>query len=327
MKTFYWLVKREFWEHRGGFLWAPLITAAVIVVLNIMSIIAGEVVGGRHWSITLIWQKLDTASPEDMRQLASVLDFSALVPTMIVSIVLFFVLLGYCMKTLSNDRADRSILFWKSLPVSDTATVLSKAFSAVIVAPVIATAVGIISVFAMLLPLAITATFHGASFSEVMWGLPHIGNLMYVAGGLLPVYIIWMLPSVGWLLLCSAWTRGKTMRWAVLLPIAVGAVISWLSLMGPLAGAASWYWRHVVLRILLGILPGSWTWSTGGNDIPLLIIHSGHSMEVDGFSNFFSNIISSQYPLLGTPDFLWGILAGFVMIGIAVWLRRWRTEL
>jgi len=33
MKTFYWLVKREFWEHKGGFFWAPVISGIVFLEL------------------------------------------------------------------------------------------------------------------------------------------------------------------------------------------------------------------------------------------------------------------------------------------------------
>ncbi|HET7299436.1 MAG TPA: hypothetical protein VFJ01_02185, partial [Oleiagrimonas sp.] len=94
MNNFYWLVKREYWEHRGGFLWAPAITAGVVVLLNIMSLIAAEFAGGHHWNVTLIWQKLATASPEDLRQLSAILDVTAMMPAMIVGIVLFFVLFG-----------------------------------------------------------------------------------------------------------------------------------------------------------------------------------------------------------------------------------------
>ena len=39
MKTLYWLVKREFWEHRGSFVWAPIITGGVVLLLTLMSII------------------------------------------------------------------------------------------------------------------------------------------------------------------------------------------------------------------------------------------------------------------------------------------------
>ena len=39
----------------------------------------------------------------------------------------FLVGVFYCLDALHGERRDRSILFWKSLPVSDLTTVLAKA--------------------------------------------------------------------------------------------------------------------------------------------------------------------------------------------------------
>ena len=47
MKTFYWLVKREFWEHRGSFLWAPIITGAILLTLNLLGIVTAEIFTNR----------------------------------------------------------------------------------------------------------------------------------------------------------------------------------------------------------------------------------------------------------------------------------------
>ena len=57
--------------------------------------------------------------------------------------MLGFVVFFYCLGSLYDERKDRSVLFWKSLPVSDRDTVLSKALSALVVAPTLAIAVGI----------------------------------------------------------------------------------------------------------------------------------------------------------------------------------------
>lgn len=332
MKTFYWLVKREFWEHRGSFLWTPVITTGVVLVINILSVIAGEVIGGRHFDTGMMWQQLATANPEDISKVGALLDLSALLPCIIVSVVLFFVLYGYCMKSLSSDRADRSILFWKSLPVSDLSTVLSKVFSAVIVAPVIAVIVSILGAIGMLLIFGINGAIHGVGFGEVVWGLAHPGRIITSMAGLLPIYMIWMLPCVGWLMLCSAWSKGKVARWAIALPIGVGVIITWLGAMTnwfgshtPLGGATDWFWKHIVLRILVSLFPGSWAGSM--HDMATIEYSSGSGWHTSSFAGDLLSNVGQQYHLLLTPQFLWGILAGAVMIAIAIWLRRWRTEL
>ncbi len=326
MKTFYWLVKREFWEHRGSFLWTPVITAAVVLILNIMGLVAGEIIGGRHFVDGAFWHQINHASPHDLQQAGTLLDVMALMPMGIITIVLFFVLFKYCMHNLSDDRSDRSILFWKSLPVSDLSTVLSKVFSAVVLAPVIAAVIGTISIFLMLLIYAVNAAFHGIDFGLVMWTLPHPGRMIASSWGLLPIYMIWMLPSVGWLMMCSAWASGKVARWAIALPIGLGAVISWFGLMGTLSQFTGWFWEHVALRIVFGIFPGSWIGNM--DELPRIEINGDSSgLHFQSFAGQLMNNVGQQYHLLLTPEFLWGILAGAVMIGIAAWLRRWRTEL
>ncbi len=327
MNTFYWLVKREFWENRGSFLWTPVITASVVVVLNILLVIAGETIGARHMSSSRIWEKLATASPGDLKEAGTLLDVTAAMPMGIIGIVLFFVLIGYCMRNLSRDRADRSILFWKSLPVSDLATVLSKVFSAVVVAPVIATVIGSIGYLLMLLVYAVNASFHGVSFGMVMWTLPHHGRMFAAMWGMLPIYMIWMLPSVGWLMMCSAWSSGKVARWAVALPVAVGVVLTWMGAVGGTFNMVTgWIWKYGVLRLIFGILPGSWLGNL--HDLPRLSITSDASgMHFQPFAGKLLENVGRQYHLLLTPEFLWGILAGAVMIAVATWLRHWRTEL
>ena len=47
MNTYKWLLKREFWEHKGGFFWAPIVAGAIFLVLSLMGIGAGELAARR----------------------------------------------------------------------------------------------------------------------------------------------------------------------------------------------------------------------------------------------------------------------------------------
>ncbi len=331
MNTFYWLVKREFWEHRGSFLWTPVITTAVIVALNIMVIIFGLVAGGRHGT-HLMWQQLAAANPDDIKKVSALLDVAALMPFVVASIVLFFVLFGYCMKSLSSDRNDRSILFWKSLPISDLNTVISKAFSAIVVAPIIMVIVSIIGAVLVYLTYAITAALHGINFGTVMWTLPHPGNLIASMAGILPIYMVWILPSVGWLMLCSAWSKGKVARWAIALPVGVGVILTWVGAMATWSGSApalgnsvEWLWKNVILRAALGLFPGGW--ASQMSHMAAASYNSDTGWQIDSLAGALANNVGHQYHLLWSPAFLWGALAGVIMLAVAIWLRRWRTEL
>ena len=319
MKTFYWLVKRELWEHRGGFLWTPIIVGGVFLLLNLMGIITGEVMGGRHgFNITLgssnnmnlLARALDQQS---MATVGAGLDMVMYSPTMIIGMVLGFVVFFYCLGALYDDRRDRSLLFWKSLPISDTATVLSKVVAATVVAPLIAIVVGTLTGILMLLMFAIALSLHGVSVWHLLT-LSHPFQVIANLVGSIPLYVVWALPTVGWLLLCSAWSRSKPFLWAVVLPVAVGIVIGWFNLLGTVDVQNSWYWRHVVGRVLLSVFPGGWltqVQNIGGDDPAEVLSSLG---------------VMHTYAVLGSPNIWIGVAAATAMLAGAIWFRRWRDD-
>ena len=131
LKTFLTLLRRESWEHRS-LVWLPLLTAALMVLT---ALVGTQVAGGI--SISLEGEEHDffvalAADPQAQNQLLAVWTGSVVVPILLVTVlVLFF----YLLDSLYADRRDRSVLFWKSMPVSDAATVLSKAVTALVAAP------------------------------------------------------------------------------------------------------------------------------------------------------------------------------------------------
>lgn len=181
----YWLMKREFWENRGGFLWAPVITGGIFLLLNLMGIIAAEVLGARHGiSLGASGQLRDVMSrmdAGDMSKVGMVLDVAMYSSMALITVVLGFVVFFYCLGALYDDRRDRSILFWKSLPISDTGTVLSKVLSATVLAPAIAVVAGIVAGMVQLLMVAITLSFHGVN----VWQLLMQAHPLRVMGNLL----------------------------------------------------------------------------------------------------------------------------------------------
>lgn len=318
--TLVWLVKREFWEHRGGFFWAPVITGGIFVVLNLMGIITGEVFGARngvnlsfaggHNNMELLTRALDQQS---MDTVGAGLDMVMYSSTMIMGIVLGFVVFFYCLGALYDDRRDRSILFWKSLPISDTATVLSKVIAATIVAPFITVIVGAVTGLLMLLTFATALSLHGVG----VWHLLSLSHPLQVIGnmiGSIPLYLLWALPSVGWLMLCSAWARSKPFLWAVALPVGAGVAIGWFNLLGTLNVSNGWYWRDVAARILGSVFPGGWFSEVSG-------------IGGDGPAELLSSMsVSHSYTVLASLNLWIGVAAAIVMLAGAVWFRRWRDD-
>ncbi|MBU6248917.1 MAG: ABC-2 transporter permease [Xanthomonadaceae bacterium] len=320
MKTFLWLVKREFWENRGGFLWAPVITGGVFLLLNLMGIIAAEVIGARHGinfgasgELRNVMSQMDAG---DMSKVGLALDVAMYSSMAIITVVLGFVVFFYCLGALYDDRRDRSILFWKSLPISDTSTVLSKVVSATVLAPAIAVVVGIVAGMAQLVMAAVTLSFHGINIWQLLT-LAHpfrvMGNLL----GYIPVYVLWALPSAGWLLLCSAWARTKPFLWAVVLPVASGLLITWFGIMGLFDLPASWFWKEVVARGLLSVFPGGSFSTTHGG---------AHGVSINPSSGLNIFDLSQSWAAMGTLNLWIGVVVGAVLVAAAIWFRRWRDD-
>ena len=318
LNEMYWLVKREFWEHRGGFLWAPVITGGVFLLLNLMGIIAGEAMGRFNAHTDFIGNNmgmLNRALNEgDITKIGLGLDLMMYSTTMIICIVLGFVVFFYFLGALYDDRRDRSLLFWKSLPLSDSATVLSKVVAGTVLAPLIAVICGVLTGIGMLLLYAITLSFHGVG----VWHLLTYAHPFRVIANqivTIPLYALWALPCTGWLLLCSAWARSKPFLWAAVLPIAVGMMLGWFNLLGARVMGNGWYWSEVCGRILLSVFPGSWL---GQQNYAAAGGGSERALDFLG--------LGSAYGVMGTPGFWIGAVAGLALLAGAIWLRRWRDD-
>lgn len=321
LKTFYWLVKREFWEHRGGFLWTPVITGGIFLLLNIMGVITAEVLGAQH-GIRIgasggLKQIIANMDAGDMSQVGMALDLAMYSAMGLLIVVLGFVVFFYCLGALYDDRRDRSVLFWKSLPISNISTVLSKVVSATVVAPVIVVIVGIIVGMLQLLILAITLSFHGVNVWQLLM-LAHPFRVMVNLIGYIPLYVLWALPAVGWLLLCSAWARSKPFLWAVALPVATGLLVSWFGLMGLFNLPTTWFWSNIVQRALFSVFPGSG--SLFGLHGESVAQHFGANPGL-GFMD-----VGTTYQLFGSANLWAGVVIGTALLAGAAWFRRWRDD-
>ena len=204
-RPFYWSVWRAVWENRSIYI-APLIVAGVILF--------GMLVSARH----LPDLRRKALLLEATRQRAAIELPYDIVAIMII-ITAFIVGVFYCLDALHGERRDRSILFWKSLPVSDLTIVLSKATIPLVVLPVIVLAIVIVTQFTMLLLSSAFLLTSGlaattwANFNLVQQSLILLYSLIAIA--------LWHAPIYGWALLVSGVARRATFLWAVLPLLAI----------------------------------------------------------------------------------------------------------
>jgi ABC-2 type transport system permease protein len=317
-----WLVRREFWEYRGSFFWAPLITVLIMLAFSLMALIGAEVTAHQHginvngFDLSRITSNI---SEHDIDDFHSALDVSLVGMCFPIGIVLFFVLFFYGLGSLYNDRADRSVMFWKSLPFSDTETVLAKLIAITLLAPILAVAAMILLQLAMLVVLTVYAMLHGVNAIPFLWSPSHLVTLWFRLILRIPVNAIWGLPSVGWLFLCSSFVRSKPFLWAVLLPIFSGFLVTWFSLMQAFSLSSMWYWKNIVARALLSLSPGSWVWF---DFTPATFARLRNPSQVtDAFLSL--DALAQQ---LMSPQLWTGAVAGAGMIALSIYFRRRRIE-
>jgi ABC-2 type transport system permease protein len=207
-RTLYWTVRRELWENRSLYI-APLAIAAVLLCAAVVGTIH---LPERRRAVLELSPALQRAAVEQPYDMA----------VMMVILISFLVAAFYCLDALYGERRDRSILFWKSLPVSDITVVLAKAAVPLVVMPLIGFAI-IEGTYAVMLLLGsavlLMSGLTPATLGPQLRYIPSPVAVLYAV----TVFALWYAPIYGWLLLVSAWAKRMAVLWATL-PILTLAV-------------------------------------------------------------------------------------------------------
>ena len=293
-RPFYWSVRRELWENRSIAVAAPGAGAIVLV---------GFLIGAAHVPRDMrAVLALDPASQGGA--LARPYDVAAAV----IFLTTLLVGLAYCLGALHGERRDRSILFWKSLPVSDLTTVLGKAIVPLAVLPLIAAATAIVLQLVMLLLSTAILLADGVSaaplFTEL--ALPRM-DLVLLYG--LATLALWYAPIYSWLLLVSGWARRAAFLWAVLPPLAL-CVIERIG-----------FGTETFFDMLAHRLGGSFAAAFGPSPAPIFA--------PGGPAHALGRRLPQPDPLkfLETPGLWLGLAAAAGMLAATVWLRRRRDPI
>ena len=207
-RPLYWSMRRELWENRSIYL-APLAVAAVFLVGFAISTIG---MPARRRAVLLLdpmHQRATIGQPYDAAAI------TLLVTSLIVGAF-------YCLDALYGERRDRSILFWKSLPVSDLTTVLSKASIPAVILPLIIFSIIVTTQFIMM--LWSSAVLMASGLAATTWTRVNLFEQSLIMLYGLIVIALWYAPIYGWLLLVSAWARRAPILWAVLPLFAIGVL-------------------------------------------------------------------------------------------------------
>ena len=240
--NFHWLVTREVWEHRGGFLWTPIAISVVFLVLLMVTGIWGSLEAG-----DIITQH---APAQKLSELMSMGYVTSALPLLV---ALPFVMVSYALGALYDERKNKSILFWKSLPISDTRVVMSKLATVLIALPTIFMVVAIVHSIAALTVITLSAAAAGISLWSV-WG--QIDT--YLQLGRIVMIAAWMalasFPVACYLLAVGSWSN-KPFLMAAIIPVMCAVVWMSLAFMFNFEAAIVLSWMK---HMFLGMVPFVW---------------------------------------------------------------------
>jgi ABC-2 type transport system permease protein len=296
MMPWYALIVREWLEHRGAFGWGPAATFVIVSGFLLLAVWAtGAVVGDEQASrssitdvvVRMLAVDRPDWSPEELSQRFATLRVAvAEIFAFVYFLTVAFTLLGM----LYDERKDRSVLFWKSMPVGDAETVLAKLATAVWIAPIAAIAATVASWLVLVAAVSMRAS--GGEYVEWTDIWQHSGLLSGTVD-LFAGYLVqgfWALPLYGWLLFVSAAVNRAPLLWATLVP-------------GALAVAEALYTRDGLL-------------------VQLVRDHFSVSALPDGVTGF-----GYSFGLFATAR-MWGAIAiGALFVGGAIVLRRRKNEI
>ena len=273
MKNILWLIRREFWEHKVEFVWAPFAVSMLFIFLITLWAVGHNFLGFEAGlfieDMRITGESLK--DPGKLRTLVEVIQAGIFTFIGIQLTLTALIHFTYASNCLSSERRDRSVLFWKSLPSSDLQTITAKALTASVLIPAISIGILLVAV-----PLGTCILIWGAGgMSGAFVQNGHLGAMLLLVVktmlAYLPLQIVWALPTVAWCILISSMARDNPSLKAFGFPAIAIAVIFVLAAMfvadtgdkvkEPIVGAeVHKAGSAAILRLITGTMPLAWAY-------------------------------------------------------------------
>ncbi|MEM8982062.1 MAG: ABC-2 transporter permease [Pseudomonadota bacterium] len=295
------LVRREFWEHRSLIV-APLVVAGLILLGALIPLVFGLAQEGLGAKGMVAWLNFVPSGGT-----STGINGLLLAPFGFMNLVLFFTVFFYCLDALYAERKDRSVLFWRSLPVTDTETVIAKFLTASVAAPIVVFVVLSVLQVAFLIVATLVVWMGDGDAGRLIWAPLQIGQVITLSAYLLFAGSVLLLPFVGWFLLCSAFVRKTPFLWAVLPFVLI-----------PLLEGLIFRSQHFI-EIVYGHFPRAYASSiTVDTDMLPNEDEPFRGIDLTGLIDFGG--------LLSSVSTWGGIVVAVAFGAAAVYVRRYRTE-
>jgi len=297
------LLKREIWEHRSIYV-TPVAIASIVTLGTLAALMFA---GGFAKELDLAIFGATNLAGDAERKVV-------LTGFFIGTSWLFLFAAGvltifYTLDSLYAERKDKSILFWRSLPITDAEAVLAKLATALLIIP-LGTIVAVIATHIVnLIVTSIWVSAKGGDAGLLIWGsVPLLDNWLAALIVMLAT-ALWMSPFVGWFLFVSAYTKRSPLLMAFM-PLVLIPLLEVIFL------RSSMFVEAVFGR---------------GGMIPLF-----RGMDLDGFfdedklrvnEEFVSLLAQLDVVKFLTSASLWtGVIVCGIFVTAAIYVRRYRDE-
>ncbi len=231
-------IKKELWEFNGMLTWVPVTLAGVFIFIPLLGVILN---GVDMKELMIGLENLSQFQSSD--RISEVFFVSAIALFSPFIAIGFIVQVYYFVTCLFDERRDQSVMFWRSLPVSDKMTIASKVLTGAIVIPVIFFMAATLLMLFILVLAVIACSVLSIGFDISLWGMlagaEIISGVGYIWLTLVPI-AIWLLPLYSWLMLASIYANKAPFLWAVLPIVALlvieAIVVHYLHLSQPFFG-------------------------------------------------------------------------------------------
>lgn len=308
------LIRREYWENKGAFRTTPIVIGGIYIAGLLMSIFTTAHIDSDLYTFREA-VRLMGEQPEALR--STIVYQGMLGSSVLFTVVMGFVVFFYLLGALYDDRKDRSILFWKSLPASDLLTVTSKLLTAMVLAPL--TFLAALIVTHILMALIGSLMVLGVDGSP--WQLfLSVANPLKAWGMIAASWFaqsIWALPGYAWLLLVSAFAPRVPLLFATLPPLIFSILQGWIEFL-----------RTFTLKNNVGSVIKDWIFNSPAILTAEVDNNKGEiALGVPLSSDFDHSVtIANMLDRLFSTQMLAGLVVAAVFLAGALWLRRRATE-
>ena len=298
------LIRRELWEHRS-----IIVTPIVIGLILSLGVLMTEGMLAAHTEeVDIGIATMSNLGDESHR--SAVINGLLFIPSVIILIGMSILVIFYSLDALYAERKDKSILFWRSLPVTDAETVISKALTGALVIPLISFAAIIATQLISMLLSSIWIMIEGGNAIHLIWAPASLVSLWAATLAGILMLSLWLSPFLGWFLFVSAFAKRMPLLLAALPIVMLPMLENWIF-------GSKMFFEAFFVRTVEPIRDAAEAAKASFEISENLRVSSfiANPWQAIDFGNFFAK-----------PDLWAGLIVSAIFITAAVYVRRYRDE-